>query len=119
MQIPTDPFDTFNDMFQFISTMMIVFVIIFAVVFIVVAVKICKGGANVASGFTLEAPSFVLPQSREGTRSDESQMKTVRLPDKCPNCGAALSHETIDWVGPMEARCNYCSGTVKATFESV
>jgi len=109
----------FGDIFQFITIMFIIVPIIFVVIFAVVAVKICKGGANVVSGFSLEAPSFVLPQAREGTRSDGSQMKTVRLPDKCPNCGAALSHETIDWCGPMEASCNYCSGTVKATFESV
>ena len=119
MQFPTDPFDLFGDMFQFISTLMIVFVIVFFVIFAFVAVKICKGGSQVVSGFTLEAPSFVLPQSRAGTQTDGSQMKTVRLPDKCPNCGAALSHESIDWCGPMEARCNYCSGTVRATFESI
>jgi hypothetical protein len=73
-----------------------------------------------ARGFTLEAPSFVIPDQHRGQRrSDGTEMKTVRLPEKCPSCTAALSHEGIDWTGPLEAKCNYCGGALRATFENI
>lgn len=95
-------------------------VIAFVVIFIVVITKVCRTGERISSGWVAEAPSFVIPQSHQGrTRSDGSEIKTVRLPDKCPECGAALSQEGIDWVGPLEAKCNYCGATVHARFEDV
>ena len=70
--------------------------------------------------FTMEAPSYAIPQYHQGSvRSDGTQIKTVRLPEKCPSCGASLSHEGIDWTGPLEAKCTYCGSTVKAQFENI
>ncbi|TFF94467.1 hypothetical protein EU546_04860 [Candidatus Thorarchaeota archaeon] len=115
-------FDFFDDFFGIFNTMFI-FILIFAVVvMVVIGAVICKAGSTISReisrGFTLEAPQFVIPDRYRGqTRSDGSQMSTVRLPERCPSCGAALSHEGIDWVGPLEAKCNYCGGTVRATFE--
>ena len=110
------PFDFFN---VFGIFFVIVPIFIFVIV-IIVFVNVCRAGQRVASGFTVQAPSFVIPDRYQGrTRSDGSEMKTVRLPEKCPSCGAALSYETIDWVGPLEAKCTYCGGTVRATFESI
>ncbi|MHA2187404.1 MAG: hypothetical protein ACW99V_04120, partial [Candidatus Thorarchaeota archaeon] len=106
--------------FSFFSLMFFVVPIIFVVVFIIIAIKVCNVGSKAVGSFTLEAPSFVIPdQHREGQRTDGSHIKTVRLPEKCPSCSAALSHEGIDWVGPLEAQCTYCGGTVRATFESI
>jgi hypothetical protein len=104
--------------------MFVVIPIIFAVFVIIIVVTVCRSGArvagNVVRGFTIEAPSFVIPERYRGqTRSDGSQMTTVRLPDRCPSCGAAISQEGIDWVGPLEAKCSYCGGTLRATFERV
>ena len=53
--------------------------------------------------------------------SDPSQQKIVIkrqvkvipvLPQKCPNCGAAITHNTVKWSGPMSATCNYCEGMI-------
>ena len=118
MQFDTDPFDMFGDFFDIFTIMIIIVPIIFCIVFIIIGTTICRG-AKTVSGFTIEPPSFVLPQGRPGTRSDGAQIKTVRLPEVCPHCRATLSHEGIDWVGPMEAKCNYCGGTVKAAFENI
>jgi len=110
--------DFFDSFFGFFWTFFIAIFVLIFVVFIVVFVKICRTGSPFRQGgWVVEAPSFVIPQARK--RSDGSQLKTVRLPDKCPSCNAALSHEGIDWVGPMEAKCTYCGGTVKARFEDV
>lgn len=71
-------------------------------------------------GFTVTPPSFVIPERHQrGGRSDGNTVKTVRLPEKCPSCGASMSHEAIDWTGPLEARCNYCGSTVHAKFENI
>ncbi len=117
MQFDFDPFDMFDGFFDFIGIIMIISILIPFVICIVI-IFACKG-SRAASGFVIEPPSFVLPQGRAGTRSDGAQIKTVRLPEACSQCGASLSHEGIDWVGPMEAKCNYCGGTVKANFENI
>ena len=117
-------FDIFGDIFGTFTLMFTVITIFIIVVMVVVFWFVCRTGSGVASsiarGFTMEAPSFVIPDRHRGqTRSDGTEMKTVRLPDKCPSCGAAISHEGIDWTGPLEAKCNYCGGTLKAKFETI
>ncbi|MGV9169956.1 MAG: hypothetical protein ACOC38_08480 [Promethearchaeia archaeon] len=74
-----------------------------------------------STGFSVQPPTYVIPEEhrRESNVSDSSSMQSVRLPEKCPSCGASLSHEAIDWVGPLEAKCSYCGATVHATFEEV
>lgn len=119
-----DPFSFIDDFFGGFMTMFIVISIIFVVVFVVIIFVVCRGGAGiargVARGFTMEAPSFAIPDRHRGqTRSDGSEMSTVRLPEKCSSCGAAISQEGIDWTGPLEAKCNYCGGTLRAKFERV
>ena len=119
MQFDTDPFGDITGIFDDMFTMFITIAILMFVVFIVIACLASRSRKSMMSGFTIEPPSFVLPQGRPGTRSDGAQIKTVRLPEVCPHCRASLSHEGIDWVGPMEAKCNYCGGTVKASFENI
>ncbi len=104
--------------------MFLIIPIIFVIVVIIIVFTVCRAGsgvaASVARGFTMEAPSFVIPEQDRGQRhSDGREMTTVRLPEKCPTCSAGLSHEGIDWTGPLEAKCNYCGGTVRASFERI
>ncbi|MFO7836942.1 MAG: hypothetical protein R6V83_09815 [Candidatus Thorarchaeota archaeon] len=117
MQFPFYPFDFFFGFFG----MFALFPIIFIIIFIAVLVKMCRGMSQGISGVTVQPPAFVIPEKRrrDSTRSDGSSMQTVRLPERCPSCGASLSHETIDWVGPLEAKCSYCGGTVRASFEEI
>lgn len=119
-----DPWNMFNNFFGAFGALFIIIPIFAFIIIIIVIVTVCRTGASVASnvvrGFTVEAPSFVIPERHRGhVRSDGSEVRTVRLPDKCPSCGAAISQEDIDWTGPLEARCNYCGGTLRATFERV
>ncbi len=119
-----DPFTVFDSFFSNFMTFFIIVSIIFVVIFVVVIFTVCRGSAGIARsvsrGFTMEAPAFVIPERHRGqTRSDGTEMTTVRLPEKCPSCGAAISQEGIDWVGPLEAKCSYCGGTLRATFERV
>jgi hypothetical protein len=117
-------FDPFGDIFGAFSLMFFVIMVSVVIIIIVVVVFVCKAGSSVATsmtrGFTIDAPSFVIPDRYRGhRRSDGSEMTTVRLPEKCPSCGAAVSHEGIDWTGPLEAKCNYCGSTLRASFERV
>ena len=66
----------------------------------------------------VDAPMHAIPKEHyESVQTHGSQTTTVRLPLKCPSCGAEVSHESVDWVGPLEAKCSYCGGTMRATFE--
>lgn len=115
MQI-SDPFN----MFQLFGTVTALFMIIPIFIFIIIIMIFANVCRSANKTMTLEAPSFAIPENyRTRTRSDGSGIRTVRIPTKCPSCGAALSHENIDWVGPLEAKCSYCGGTVRATFEEI
>ena len=119
-----DIFDPFGDIFGAFTTMFIVITVFIIIIVIVGVVFACRASSGIVSsvsrGFAIEAPSFVIPERHRGQRrSDGSEMKTVRLPERCPSCGAAVTHEGIDWTGPLEAKCNYCGGTLRAKFESV
>lgn len=67
-----------------------------------------------------EPPAFDLPTPDRGDylvgqRTTDFGRKIVfQVPSKCPDCGANLSEEDIEWVGPLQARCPYCSATVDA-----
>ncbi|TFH03714.1 MAG: hypothetical protein E4H14_16240 [Candidatus Thorarchaeota archaeon] len=119
-----DPFTFVDSFFGNFMTIFIIISIVFVIIFVVVIFSVCRGGAGiargVARGFTMDAPSFAIPDRYRGqTRSDGSEMTTVRLPEKCPSCGAGISQNEIDWTGPLEAKCNYCGGTLRAKFERV
>ena len=93
---------------------------IFCIFAIYISRSACRASSQMMRGFTVEAPSFAIPDRHRGrTRRDGTEIRTVRLPERCPSCGGSLTHEDIDWTGPLEARCNYCGGTVRATFESI
>jgi hypothetical protein len=79
-----------------------------------------RKGREVYESIAVEAPIHVIPDKYQGSvQRHGSEMTTVRLPLECPSCGAEVSHEGVDWVGPLEARCGYCGGTMRATFERV
>jgi hypothetical protein len=68
----------------------------------------------------VEAPMYAIPdEHQERTMTHGSRTTTVRLPLNCPSCDAVVSHESVDWVGPLEAQCSYCGATMRATFENV
>jgi len=118
------PWDIFPSIFGAFGTLFLIIPIFFIVIFIIIAVTVCRSGArvagNVARGFTMNAPPFAIPERQRGqTRADGTEMTTVRLPERCPSCGASISQESIDWVGPLEAKCTYCGGTLRARFERV
>ncbi|MFW9849514.1 MAG: hypothetical protein ACFFF4_10245 [Candidatus Thorarchaeota archaeon] len=119
----TDPFNMFDDFFNMFGTFFLISVVFTLVVFVIIVVaivKVCRSANTFSSGITIEPPPFVIPERHQGQRrADGTEIKTVRLPTKCPSCGAAISQEGIDWVGPLEAKCNYCGGTVRASFESI
>jgi hypothetical protein len=117
-------FDIFGDIFGTFTLMFMIIPIIFVVIVVIIFFTVCRSGSGVAQtiarGFTIEAPSFVIPEQHRGQqRTDGSEIRTVRLPERCPSCGAGLSHEGIDWTGPLEAKCNYCGGSVRANFERI
>ncbi|NHJ13692.1 MAG: hypothetical protein EAX95_08445 [Candidatus Thorarchaeota archaeon] len=113
-------FGVFWELFGIFSIMFFIIPAVVCIMVIVIMAKACRASTEAIGGFTAEAPSFVIPRRYRGqTRSDGSEIRTVRLPEKCPSCGASLSHEDIDWTGPLEARCNYCGGTVRAQFDRI
>lgn len=67
-------------------------------------------------GIQIEIPSHAIPE-RYREKSSGTDIRTVRIPVKCPSCGASLAHDNVDWTGPLEAECMYCGGVVRARLE--
>lgn len=69
----------------------------------------------------VDAPDHVIPQDYQGSVQTHGSRRTttVRLPVECPSCGAQVSHESVDWVGPLEAQCSYCNATIRASLENI
>ena len=77
-----------------------------------------RGVSSIQDTILVDAPIHAIPKEHyDSTQTHGSQPTTVRLPLKCPSCGGEVSHEEVDWVGPLEAKCGYCGSTLRATFE--
>jgi len=35
-----------------------------------------------------------------------------QVPSRCPFCGAPISNEEVDWVGPLQAKCPSCMSSI-------
>ena len=53
----------------------------------------------------------ITPESVVQIRYEKS---IYQMPTQCPSCGAAISTEEVDWVGPLQAKCPYCNATINA-----
>ncbi|MFW9804214.1 MAG: hypothetical protein ACFFFC_16255 [Candidatus Thorarchaeota archaeon] len=109
----------FWDFFSMGNAMLLV-IPIAIIIFVIVLLRLFRVGSKIIGGFTMEAPPSAIPKRERGqVRTDGTEIRTVRVPSKCPNCGALLSQSDIQWVGPLEAKCNYCGSSVRAQFERI
>ena len=67
-----------------------IFIVPIAIIMIVmVLLRFFRAGKRIVEGFRMEAPRLAIPERQRGQmRSDGSEIRTVRLPNKCSNCGA-------------------------------
>jgi predicted RNA-binding Zn-ribbon protein involved in translation (DUF1610 family) len=40
-------------------------------------------------------------------------------PEACSSCGAGISTETVEWVGPLRIKCPYCGATLNTVRREV
>jgi predicted Zn-ribbon and HTH transcriptional regulator len=50
----------------------------------------------------------------ENQSQGRGRKSIYQIPSQCPSCGAAISTEEVDWVGPLQAKCPYCNATIDA-----
>jgi hypothetical protein len=108
------------DIFDFVFIIIIIGVLAPICIGLIACRRSRRGVQRIHESIAVEAPIHALPDKYQGSvQRHGSQTTTVRLPLNCPSCGAEVSHEGVDWVGPLEAKCSYCGGTMRATFERV
>ena len=50
---------------------------------------------------------------RSDTES-EAPEKVYLIPTNCPSCQNPISEESVDWVGPLKAKCPHCEAIIDA-----
>jgi hypothetical protein len=108
------------DIFDFMIIFIVVMILFIVCTGVYAARRASRRMRDIRDTIRLQAPIHAIPEKYQGSvQYHGSQTTTVRLPLKCPSCGAEVSHESVDWVGPLEAKCSYCGATMRATFEPV
>ncbi|MFW9959577.1 MAG: hypothetical protein ACFFDV_01075 [Candidatus Thorarchaeota archaeon] len=59
---------------------------------------------SVGPGFLVWA--FVRDYQKE---YQQMQWQVIRLPTECPECHHSIEIHSLEWIGPNEARCPFCS----------
>ncbi|MDF1540730.1 MAG: hypothetical protein P1Q69_17675, partial [Candidatus Thorarchaeota archaeon] len=114
--ITDNPFD----LSSFFAAFMYIFIAILILVPILCVICISRRAkSQLESLQVIKAPQVAIPQKYQSRTEVDDGLRMVRIPVKCPECNAPLSPESIDWVGPLEAKCNYCGSTVRAKFERI
>jgi len=75
----------------------------------------------IGAGIIVYGNKDAMPLGRSGfglfgamARMDESPKERSFIhepPSFCKDCGASLSSEEIEWVGPLSVKCPYCGAT--------
>ncbi len=74
-----------------------------------------KGRVRVQPSAQWESTGDSWSSSSDRWSSFRDESSTIYdLPDKCPECGASINMENVDWVGPLQAKCPYCMATIRA-----
>ncbi|MHA2351981.1 MAG: hypothetical protein ACXABX_02550 [Candidatus Thorarchaeota archaeon] len=113
----------FFESLSFFELMMLISVLAFVIPLVVCIIGVRRSrrtSRRMMDGILVEAPIHAIPDEHQGSvQTHGTRTTTVRLPMKCPSCGAQVAHESVDWTGPLEAQCGYCGATMRATFENV
>ena len=68
-----------------------------------------------AAIYRLQEPPIIPVESEDLEPSPMKREKSVyQAPSKCTSCGASISSESVDWVGPLQIQCPYCNATIDA-----
>jgi hypothetical protein len=87
---------------------------------VVMCICIARGGTGAGAMaisrrrddmYTYSGDAFSTPVT---THSRDRERELYQVPSRCPSCGASISTEDVDWVGPLQARCPYCGDTMDA-----
>ena len=68
---------------------------------------------GVGAGYSISTTGDAMYADRSTSYSPRRRV-VFQVPPKCPSCGAPLSAESVEWVGPLECQCPYCFATVEA-----
>lgn len=71
-----------------------------------------RGWADLADKFEREAGQ-ILPVHID----TNVEIKRGQLPAECPQCGAPVRADRVEWINLHSAVCSFCGGTIKTTNE--
>jgi hypothetical protein len=70
---------------------------------------------------------FSLPTPDEGQEKDlrnavsfdRPEAMIPKLPSKCSACGAPVSMQNVEWVGPLSAQCSRCGSAIDVEWQKL
>jgi len=83
-------------------------------VLVVPMISFLLGSAIIIYGMkdSMPQPGMGFFASASARRTETRERSYVHEPPSfCKDCGASLSAESIEWVGPLTVKCPYCGAT--------
>ena len=83
-------------------------------VLVVPMISFLLGSAIIVYGMkdSMARPGMGLFASASARRTETRERSYVHEPPSfCKDCGASLSSESIEWVGPLTIKCRYCGAS--------
>ncbi len=68
--------------------------------------------------YTQAPPQVVVTQAPAQPAAASTPVMPV-LPPKCPNCGTPISMDSVQWTGPMSARCPACNNGIEVEWRKL
>jgi hypothetical protein len=56
---------------------------------------------------------------KKATSLDRPEAMIPKLPSKCNACGAPVSMQNVEWVGPMSAQCSRCGSAIDVEWQKL
>ena len=70
------------------------------------------GSVGIGVGPVVAIVAYVKSTVEKQTWAQTEPQQVYSLPRRCKECGSEIGLHHLEWIGPDEARCPYCSAAV-------
>jgi len=73
----------------------------------------------IPQGTLFSLPTMGDRQKKDPMDHDRPEAMIPKLPSKCSACGAPVSMQNVEWVGPLSAQCSRCASAIDVEWKKL